>query len=352
VTSLDGGIGKLERVGFDGAFVKQVPLPYKGTVAESSIDPRLPGAWMLLTGWTESALWYDYNPETGGLTDTGLKKKAPADFSGITTSEVTARASDGTSIPLSIIYPKKFKLDGSHPTICEAYGSYGVSMNPGFDPTLLAWFEHGGIYAVAHVRGGGEFGEDWHNAGKQLTKPNTWNDLIACSEYLIAKGYTSSEHLCIEGGSAGGITVGRALTTRPDLFGAVLDEVGASDALRQQFSPNGPANVPEFGDVTTPAGFKALYAMDAYQHVKQGVKYPAVLLTTGINDPRVSPWEPGKMAAKLQACSSSGKQVLLRVDYDAGHGIGSDRSQSEKLLADEWAFALWQLGNPNFRPAQ
>jgi prolyl oligopeptidase len=306
----------------------------------------------LLTGWTESALWYSYNPSDGTLTDTGIKKKSSADFSGIQAVEVNATANDGTLIPLSIIYPKKFKLDGSHPTICEAYGAYGVSMNPGFNPTLLAWFDRGGIYAVAHVRGGGEFGEDWHNAGKLLTKSNTWNDLIACSKYLIAKGYTKPSRLAIEGGSAGGITVGRALTTRPDLFGAVLDDVGASDALRQQYSPNGPANIPEFGDVNTRVGFKALYAMDAYQHVKPGIKYPAVLLTTGINDPRVAPWEPAKMAARLQTCSISGKPVLLRVDYDAGHGIGSDRSQSEQLLADQWSFLLWQLGDPNFRIAK
>ncbi len=349
ITNLDGGIGKLRKVGFGGGIITNVELPYKGTIAELSSDPRLSGLWMLLTGWTESALWYSYDPVTGKLTDTGLKKKSPADFSGIQALEVSAPAADGTLIPLSIVIPKNYKLDGSHPALVEAYGSYGVSMNPGFDPTLLAWFKHGGIYAMAHVRGGGEYGEDWHDAGKLLTKPNTWNDLIACCEYLIKKGYTSPKKLAIEGGSAGGITVGRALTERPDLFAAVLDDVGASDALRQQFSPNGPANMPEFGDVTTPEGFKALYAMDAYQHVEPRVKYPAVLLTTGINDPRVAPWEPAKMAAKLQASTISGRPVLLRVDYDAGHGIGSDRSQSDQLLADEWSFALWQLGVPGFQ---
>jgi prolyl oligopeptidase len=349
VTSLDGGIARLEKVGFDGGPISRVKLPYDGTIADSSFDSRIPGAWILLTGWTESALWYSYDPSTGTLTNTGLKKKSPANFSGIRAVEVNARAADGTLVPLSIVYPKNFRLNGSHPTMVEAYGSYGISMTPEFDPLLLAWFEKGGIYAVAHVRGGGEYGEDWHNAGKLMTKPNTWNDLIACCQYLIRHGYTSPAHLGIEGGSAGGITVGRALTERPDLFGCVLDDVGASDALRQQFSPNGPANMTEFGDVTTPEGFKSLWAMDAYQHVKPGVKYPAVLLTTGINDPRVAPWEPGKMAAKLQASTSSGKPVLLRVDYDAGHGIGSDRTQSDKLTADQWAFALWQLGAPGFQ---
>jgi prolyl oligopeptidase len=349
-TSLDGGISRLRKVGLGGGPVQDVRMPYDGSIAESSTDPRIAGDWFLLTGWTHSALWYSYNPATGSVADTGLKKKSTVDFSAIKAVEVKARAADGTMIPLSIIYPKDFKLDGSHPTILEGYGSYGIVLSPGFDPLLLALFEHGGIYAVAHVRGGGEYGEDWHNAGKKATKPNTWNDLIACSEYLIAKGYTSSAHLAIEGGSAGGITVGRAMTERPDLFGAVLDDVGASDTLRAQFSPNGPPNIPEFGDVTTPEGFKDLYEMDAYQHVKDGVKYPAVLLTTGINDPRVSPWEPAKMAARLQAATASGKPVLLRVDYDAGHGFGSSRAQSERLMADEWTFALWQLGSPDFQP--
>ena len=350
MTDLDGGISRLSKVAFSGGPVINVPLPYKGSIAETSIDPRLPGAWILHTGWTHSALWYAYNPVTGQVADTGLKKKSPTDFSGINAIETTAKAADGTEIPLSIIYPKDYKLDGSHPTILEGYGSYGVVEKPYFDPILLAWFEHGGIFAVAHVRGGGEYGEDWHNAGKKATKANTWNDLIACAQYLIAKGYTSTPHLAIEGGSAGGITVGRALTERPDLFGAVLDDVGASDAVRQQFSPNGPPNEPEFGDVNNPADYDALYNMDAYLHVQPGVKYPAVLLTTGINDPRVASWEPAKMTSALQADTTSGKPVLLRVDYDAGHGIGSDRAQSEQLTADEWSFALWQLGNPNFQP--
>ncbi len=351
VTNLDGGIGKLRKVGFDGGAVKEVPLPYAGTIAQTSFDPRLPGAWLLLTGWTESALWYSYDPTTGKLINTGLKKKSTVNFSAIRAVEVKARAADGTLIPLSIICPKNFKLDGSHPTILDGYGSYGITLNPGFDPVLLAWFEQGGVYAVAHVRGGGEYGEDWHNAGKKLTKPNTWTDMIACAEYLIAKGYTSSTHLAIEGGSAGGITVGRAMTERPDLFGVVLDDVGSSDTIRAQFSPNGPPNIPEFGDAHTEVGFKELYEMDAYLHVQDGVKYPAVMLTTGINDPRVASWEPAKMAARLEAATASGKPVLLRVDYDAGHGIGSDRSQGDQLTADEWSFALWQLGNADFQPA-
>ena len=156
--------------------------------------------------------------------------------------------------------------------------------------------------------------------------------------------------IAIAGGSAGGITVGRAMTERPDLFATVIDEVGVSNTLRAEFSQNGPDNVPEFGSVKTGQGFKDLYEMDSYQHVKDGVKYPAVLLTTGMNDPRVAPWQAGKMAARLQKATASGRPVILRIEYDAGHGIGSTRKQSDDEHADCFVFALWQAGKEAFRP--
>jgi prolyl oligopeptidase len=184
----------------------------------------------------------------------------------------------------------------------------------------------------------------------KLTKPNTWRDLIACAEYLIDKKYTAPSHLGINGGSAGGILVGRALTERPELFAVVISQVGASNTLRAEFSPNGPPNVPEFGSVQSQPGFEDLYAMDSYQHVRDGVNYPAVLLTTGFNDPRVTPWEPGKMTARLQAATSSRKPILLRVDYEAGHGIGSTKTQGQELLADVYSFLFWQTGVPAFQP--
>src|SRR5262249_21383984 len=158
---------------------------------------------------------------------------------------------DGTMIPLSIVYRKGVKLDGSNPTLLKAYGAYGITQEPGFDPKNLAWFDQGGVIAVAHVRGGGEYGEDWHVAGKGPTKPNTWKDFIACAEYLITSKYTSTAKLAIQGGSAGGITVGRSITDRPDLFAVALDLVPESDTLRSELTPTGPANIPEFGTVKT-----------------------------------------------------------------------------------------------------
>jgi prolyl oligopeptidase len=208
----------------------------------------------------------------------------------------------------------------------------------------MAWLERGGVYAVAHVRGGGEKGEAWHLAGQKLNKPNTWRDLIDCAEYLVKKGYTSPGRLGGEGGSAGGITIGRAVTERPDLFAAALFDVGALDALRSEFTMNGVPNIPEFGTVTDPDGFKGLLEMDTYQHVKDGVKYPAVMLSHGINDPRVNPWESAKTCARLQAATTSGRPILFRVDYHAGHGIGSTRQQMLEGTADRYAFLLWQMG--------
>jgi prolyl oligopeptidase len=205
---------------------------------------------------------------------------------------------------------------------------------------------------VAHVRGGGEYGEEWHLAGKDANKTRTISDFNDCARWLIAHKYTSAAKLGARGGSAGGITMGGAITRAPELYAAVLDEIPVSDQLRIETTPNGPPNVPEFGSVKTEQGFKNLYATSAVQHVVRGTKYPAVMLTTGINDPRVDPWQAAKMAATLQDASTSGRPILLRVDYEGGHGlIGSGRSQAVALTADEDAFLLWQFGTPGFQPA-
>jgi prolyl oligopeptidase len=283
-------------------------------------------------------------------TDTGLQPPWPIEFANIESEEVTASSIDGTDVPLSIIHKHGINMDGSHPALLIGYGAYGISIEPRFDPALLVWVERGGVLGFAHVRGGGEYGEDWHQGGMKSTKIHTIEDFIGCAQYLVSRQYTSPSLLAGEGTSAGGILIGGAITRRPDLFGAALDRVGVSNALRFEQSQGGPANVPEFGTVKEEAGFKALYEMDAYQHVFSNVRYPAVLVTTGINDPRVPVWEPAKFAARLQASTASDKPVLLRVDYDAGHGLGSTRSQREVQLADELSFLLWQFGDPEFQP--
>jgi prolyl oligopeptidase len=352
VQELNGGPGRLVQLPYSGGKPTPIQLPFEGSVGLSATDPRVPGTLLELTSWTKARKIYAYDASHKSIADTNLqpvgKFDEPADLESV---EVKAKSYDGTLVPLSIVYRKGTKLDGSNPALLEGYGSYGITLDPFFDPKYIAWFEHGGVFAVAHVRGGGEYGEDWHLGGKLLAKPNTWKDFIACAEYLINQKYTSTPRLAILGGSAGGITVGRSITERPDLFAVAIDAVPASDIVRSEFTPNGPPNIPEFGTVKEADGFKALYEMSPYHHVKDGTKYPAVLVTTGWNDPRVVSWEPGKMAARLQAATSSGKPVLLRVDYDAGHGIGSTKTQKEEELADEWSFAFWQFGVPDFQPA-
>ena len=206
----------------------------------------------------------------------------------------------------------------------------------------LAFLERGGVWAVAHVRGGGERGQEWHEAGQLLNKHRSWEDSSPAGEYLVAEKWTSSGKLAIHGRSAGGITMGRALTERPDLFAVAISNVGVLNSLRGEFTPNGRPTTPEFGSTTTEDGFKGLQAMDALSHVKKGTKYPAVLLTTGMTDRRVAPWLVSKFAAQLQASSASGKPVLLSVDFQAGHGIGSTRTQRDNETADMFAFVLEQ----------
>ncbi|HUA68026.1 MAG TPA: prolyl oligopeptidase family serine peptidase [Candidatus Saccharimonadales bacterium] len=346
----DGGIGRLLHVPYGGK-PDPVALPFAGSLSLAAVDPRLDGTWLDMGTWTKAGQIYAYDPKTKKITNTGLQPLGQFDApTNLESVEVKARSYDGTMIPLSIVYKRGLKLDGSNPTLLWGYGAYGISQDPVYGPVLLAWYEKGGVFAVAHVRGGGEYGEDWYKGGYKQTKPNTWKDFIACAEYLIRHKYTSPDRLAGEGGSAGGILTGRAITTRPDLFGAAIIQVGCLDMLRIETTPNGVPNIPEFGSVKTKAGFKDLYEMSAYAHVKKGTKYPAVLLETGINDPRVEPWQSAKMAARLQAATTSGKPILLRVDYEAGHGIGSTKKQNEEQTADGWSFLLWQFGMPGFQP--
>ena len=350
IQDLDGGIGRLRRVSYSGGAAEPVTLPFDGAIQSLVTNPTQPGAWLELTSWVKSPLWFALDAKSGKITDTGLVPPSPVDYSQVEAEEVKARSADGTMVPLSIVHKRGLTLDGSHPTWLEAYGAYGITIDPGFRPTLLAFFERGGVFAVAHARGGGEFGEDWHRGGQKLTKQHTIDDMLAGALYLIEHKYTSAAHLAGEGTSAGGVTIGGAITQRPDLFGAALIRVGDSDSLRSELMASGPANIPEFGTVKEPDGFKALYAMDAYMHVKPDTKYPAVLLTTGMNDPRVASWQAAKMAARLQASTTSGKPILLRVEYDAGHGMGSTKSQRDIELADEISFLFWQLGVEGFQP--
>jgi prolyl oligopeptidase len=350
VTTLDAGIEHLWRVPYDaGAKPVEVDLPLKGSISDMVANPRIDGVTMHLTSWTDVGGYYAYDPVANKFADTHLQPAGPYDKpDNLVAEEVLVKARDGVMIPMSIIHNKDMKLDGTNPCWIDAYGAYGIVDEPYFSPAYLPWYEHGGVYAVAHVRGSGAYGEEWHLAGKMKTKPNTWRDLIDCTQWLIDNKYTSTPKVGINGGSAGGITVGRAMTERPELFGAVVGDVGEFNPVRAEQGQNGITNIGEFGTVAKRDEFGYLLEMDSYQHVVDSVKYPPTLLTTGINDPRVPSWMPGKFAARLQQAGAP--LVLLRVDFEAGHGYGSTRTQVLAELADTMAFYLWQFGDPAFQP--
>ncbi|HTT06287.1 MAG TPA: prolyl oligopeptidase family serine peptidase [Steroidobacteraceae bacterium] len=341
---------ELQRAGYDGQGLSSIALPFAGTVGGLCVDPRQAGLLFNLQGWLHSGRELSYEPGAGSARDTGLIPPSRTESNGFEAREEFAVSYDGTRIPISILASKGIARDGSHPTMVYGYGSYGISMDPSYNPARLAWLEHGGVFAIVHIRGGGEYGEAWHRAGQKLWKINSILDFNAGAQYLIDQHYTQSKYLVANAASAGGIIMGGAITLDPGLFRVVLDDVGISDTLRSETEPNGPPNVPEMGSTSTEEGFHALYSMSGYAHVHDGTPYPAVMFTTGANDPRVASWQMLKMAARVQAATSSGRPVLLRIDYDAGHGFGSSVRQRVNLLADEWSFAFWQLGLPDFQP--
>lgn len=344
LSMIDGGLGALRKLDRSGALL-DIALPFDGTVGAVFADPGIDGVWAMLSGWlTPTGIWA---VETDGrMRDTAFTPAPAIDTSRYESKRMMIAVRDGTEVPCTVIHRKGLVLDGRNPTFISAYGSYGVvAYSPAFAGRTLALIDEGAVVGYASVRGGGEYGRDWHRAGQLENKPNTWRDLIDVCERLCKLGYTAPAHLAIGGRSAGGITVGMALTERPDLFAAVIDGVGWSNPLRYVAEQNGYGEEPEWGAIDDPAGYRALKGIDSYQAVRDGVAYPAVLLTTGVTDPRVAPFHVAKMAARLQAATSSGKPVLLRVDFDAGHGLGSTRAQQDREAADTYAFLLAQLGD-------
>ena len=340
----EGPAGKLLRISYSTGKAESLQLPVEGIPEVWSADPQLGGVAFTVHGWTQAPRIYLYRD--GKVTDTNLRPVSDAEKKAdleVTHADVVSY--DGVKVPLTIVHKRGLQRTGENLLELDGYGSYGVAVDPFFDASALLWYERGAAVAVAHVRGGGELGEAWHLAGMKGTKPNTWRDYIACAEYLIREKYTRPERLVGRGVSAGGILIGRAITDRPDLFGAALIGAGTTDMIRGEFQKNGTVNIPEFGTVKNEGDFPSLLEMSPYHHVKDGTKYPAVLLTTGWNDPVVDVWQPAKMAARLQAATGSGKPVLLRVD-NAGHDAwGSTRSEVNALRADQVTFMLWQTGD-------
>ncbi|MCH7534798.1 MAG: prolyl oligopeptidase family serine peptidase [Bacteroidetes bacterium] len=336
---------------FSEKIAKEILLPFNaGTIYLHTKGIEYSEIWVMIFGWSDDSQRYRYLHKTNEFKLENLSDTAEfPEYSDLVVEEIMVESHDGVNVPLSLIYKKGIEKDGGNRVLFYGYGSYGSSLSPFFRPNYLLWTNEGGILAFAHVRGGGELGDKWHKAGYKTTKPNTWKDLIASAEYLIAKGYTSKQYIAITGGSAGGILIGRALIERPDLFAAAIPTVGMLNPLRSEETPNGPINAPEFGTVKDSVECMALIEMDPYLQLEVGKKYPATLITTGMNDPNVIAWMPAKFAARLQSVNTSDKPILFWADYKGGHGIGSTKSKQYENLADQLSFALWQTGHPKFQ---
>lgn len=347
----DGINNYLSKYNFKTNKTTNVKLPYAGTVAVYCINTKTNDCLLGITSWNKPFTEFNYDAATDIFTASSFNKPPiyPDEYKNLQVDEVQVKGHDGTMVPLSIIYKKGTRLDGSNVCFIDGYGAYGISATPYFSVRKNSLAVKGVVIAIPHIRGGSEKGEAWYRAGYKTTKPNTWKDFISCSEYLISKGYTSAGKLAGTGTSAGGILISRSITERPDLFAAAICNVGCANAMRLEFGANGPVNIPEFGTVKDSIECKALYEMDGVQHVVKGVKYPAVICVAGWNDPRVVPWEPGKFAAALQNASTSGKPVLMKVNYDNGH-FTEDKDVTYANFADQYAFVMWQCGHPAFQP--
>jgi prolyl oligopeptidase len=330
----------------------ETPKSMTGTAWVWPIDRNSNECLLAVSSWNKPETMYDYRPVTrqAVVSPFHVSVTYPG-IDDVVVEEVEVPSHDGIMVPLSLIYRKGIPRDGSARCIMEGYGAVNLSLTPYFDYMNHVLVLKNVVHAIAHVRGGGEKGQDWHKGGYKTTKPNTWKDFIACAEWLVSNKYTSPQYLVGMGTSAGGIAVGRAITDRPDLFAAAINNVGVTNMLRVETTANEPVNTPEFGTVKDSVECMALMEMDAMHHVKEGVKYPAVINVGGWNDSRVTVWQPGKFAAALQNASTSGKPVLMQVNYDNGH-YTEDKQVTFRNFANMFAFALWQAGHPEFQPAK
>ncbi len=294
--------------------------------------------------YTQAPGWYRYSPRTRRSAPTAMIQAMEFAMDDVEVVRETCTSADGTAVPLNIVHKRGIALDGSHPALLYGYGGYSISLVPTLHRLTRFWIDQGGVYAEANLRGGNEFGEAWHDAGRLAGKQHVFDDFYACARALVDKGYTRPERLAINGRSNGGLLMGAVLTQHPEMYRAVVSGVGIYDMLRVELTPNGAFNIPEFGTVKDPALFRALHAYSPYHRVTDGVAYPAVLLTTGANDPRVDPYHSRKMTARLQAATSSDRPILLRASDDVGHGIGSPLGAVIDEAADSYAFLMHELG--------
>ncbi|WP_176947126.1 prolyl oligopeptidase family serine peptidase [Lentzea fradiae] len=298
---------------------------------------------VLLSSWTRPPGVWRLDQEASALVPVPAPGAAGDVADAAVSWQEQVTASDGVEVPLTIVGAPGVRRDGERPVLLTAYGFFGITLRPAYNPALRVWTDLGGLFAVAHVRGGGDRGDDWYRAGHREHKERTIQDFLDCAEHLVARGYTAPRLITAEGTSAGGLTVGGAMVRRPDAFGAVVLRVSLTNTLRLEMHENGPPNIPEYGTVTTPEGLAALLITDTCRRVRDDVAYPPVLLTVGLNDTRVLPWQPAKLTAALQAAAGSRAPVLLRVEHHGGHGVGASKNQIDGEFADRLTFALAHL---------
>jgi prolyl oligopeptidase len=320
-----------------------LPLPDVATVSE--VQPLSDGTLLYsVETYLRPPYFSRFDPATERSVETLLAQRSPVSFNDAEVVRKFATSKDGTQVPLNIVRRKGTILNGANPALLNGYGGFSVSLTPQFlGAHTRLWLDGGGIFVVANLRGGGEFGEEWHGAGAVTHKQNVFDDFIAAARYLIDRNYTSPEHLAIIGGSNGGLLMGAVLTQRPELFHAVVSEVGIYDMLRVERDPNGSFNTTEYGSVKNPDQFKALFAYSPYHHVVDGTRYPAIFMATGENDGRVNPAHSRKMVAQLQGATAGGP-VYLSINSHAGHGIGSSLAVRVGQAADTFAFLFDQMG--------
>ncbi len=344
VQEVAGGPSRIRVFDHQGHTAATLPLP-PISAAGGTIHTDGDNVLFRTSTYVDPPAWYRFDAASGKSLRTAMFETSPVKFDDTEVVREFAVSKDGTRVPINIIHRKGLQLDGSNPTVLEGYGGYGINMTPYFIGSFgRTWLDQGGVYVIANLRGGGEYGEEWHQAGNLTRKQNVFDDFIACAEHLIKRKYTSPAHLAILGGSNGGLLMGAALTQRPDLFRAVASFVGIYDMLRVELDPNGAFNTTEFGTVKDPKQFKALYAYSPLHRVKDGTAYPAILFLTGENDHRVNPMNSRKMTARLQAANTSNHPILLRTTASAGHGIGTALDEGIEQDADLFSFLFDQLG--------
>ena len=332
----------------NGDHLSDLLLPSIGTVYQSDGKWDRDEIFYGFMSFTVPPTVYRYDLKTKATT-LWAKVDAPAiDPAAYEVNQEWFHSKDGTRVPMFIVNKKGLKKDGHNPTLLTAYGGFNVSLTPSFSRTAYLWMEHGGVYAVANLRGGAEFGEDWHRAGMLDKKQNVFDDMIAAAEHLIAEKYTDTDHLAIQGGSNGGLLMGAMITQRPDLFRAVVCQVPLLDMLRYQNFQIAKLWIPEYGSADNPEQFKWLYAYSPYHHVKAGTEYPAILFMTADTDTRVDPMHAKKMAAEMQDEAKNGasktRPILLRIESKAGHGAGKPVTKQIEEFTDVYSFLFWQLG--------